>query len=76
MSIERKRAETLCAIIRELAESGRRTFRPEDVCSALRERNQPMGAWLVRGELHKLEAQGLIALDPATGDWHRAEDAP
>ena len=75
MSIERKRAETLCAIICELTESGRRTFRPGDVCSVLRERNQPMGAWLVRGEFHKLEAQGLIALDPATGAWHRAKDA-
>lgn len=76
MSIEAKRAETLRAIICELADSGRRTFRPGDVCSVLRERNQPMGAWLVRGEFHKLEAQGLITLDPATGDWHRVEDAP
>ena len=76
MSIEAKRAETLHAIICELAGSGRQTFRPGDVCSALRERNQPMGAWLVRGEFHKLEAQGLIALDPATGAWHCPEGAP
>ncbi len=69
MSIERKRTETVYGIVRELAAGGRPVFRPGDVCSALRERNQPMDAWLVRGEFHILEEEALIELNPETGDW-------
>ncbi len=69
MSIERKRTETVYAILRELVEGGRSVFRPGDVCSVLRERNQPMGAWLVRGEFHVLARESLIELNPETGDW-------
>ncbi len=70
MSIERKRTEIVYGIVRELAGDGGQAFRPGDVCSLLRERNQPMGAWLVRGEFHILAEQALIELDPETGDWH------
>ena len=70
MSIERKRTEIVYGIVRELAGNGGRAFRPGDVCSLLRERNQPMGAWLVRGEFHILAEQALIELDPESGDWH------
>ena len=69
MSIERKRTEIVYGIVRELVENGREAFRPGDVCSALRERNQPMGAWLVRGEFHILEREALIELEPETGVW-------
>ena len=69
MSIERKRTETVYGIVRQLAEGGRPVFRPGDVCSVLRERNQPMGAWLVRGEFHILEQESLIELIPESGDW-------
>lgn len=70
MSIERKRTEMVFGIVQELAENGQSHFRPGDVCSALRERNQPLGAWLVRGEFHILEQEALIELEPETGSWH------
>jgi len=41
------------------------------VVSRLREWNQPMGAWEVRGELSKLEAAGEIELEPAAATWRR-----
>lgn len=73
MSIDRKRTETLYALICQLAEAGHAEFRPGDLCALLRERDQPMGAWLVRRELSTLEAQGLVAIDPASGLWRRTE---
>ena len=69
MSIERKRTETVYGIVRELVEGGKSVFRPGDVCSVLRERNRPMGAWLVRGEFSVLEQESLIEPIPETGDW-------
>ncbi len=74
MSLERKRTETVYEIVRELVDGGREAFRPGDVCSVLRARNQPMGAWLVRGEFHILAEQGLIKLNPETGDWRLTGD--
>lgn len=71
MSIERKRTETLYGLICELVEGGQTEFRPGDLCSLLRERNQPLGAWLVRREFSALEGLGLISIDPATGFWRR-----
>ena len=76
LSIERKRTETVYAILRELVEGGCSLFRPGDVCSVLRERNQPMGAWLVRGEFHVLEQESLIELIPETGDWRLTGNEP
>ena len=75
MSIDRKRTETLFELICELVSSGQEEFQPGDLCSLLRERNQPMGAWMVRRELSNLEAQGLIAVDAATGLWHRTSQS-
>lgn len=76
LSIDRKRTETLHALICELTEAGRAEFRPGDLCTLLRERNQPLGAWLVRREFSTLEAQGLIAIDPASGLWRRTGKQP
>ena len=75
MSIDRKRTETLFNLICELTAAGEAEFRPGDICSLLRERNQPMGAWMVRREFAKLEDEGLIAVDPANGAWHRTGQA-
>jgi hypothetical protein len=36
----------------------------------LRDRELPMGTWEVRREFTRLEAEGAIACDPATGLWH------
>ena len=75
MSIEHKRTETVYGIVLELAENGQPLFRPGDVCSVLRQRNQPMGAWLVRGEFHVLQEQALIELNPETGDWRLTDNS-
>ena len=75
MSIDRKRTETVFDLICELVASEQAEFRPGDICSLLRDRNQPMGAWMVRREFSKLEDEGLIAVDPASGAWHRTGQA-
>lgn len=49
------------------------TFLPRDVNALLRESNEPMGAWEVRGELSKLERQGVLHCDAVTGRWQQAE---
>jgi DNA-binding GntR family transcriptional regulator len=43
------------------------------VVGRLREQNQPMGTWEVRGALSRLEADGTIVLDPASASWRMAE---
>ncbi len=75
MSIDQKRTETLFDLICELAASGQAEFRPGDLCTILRDRNQPMGAWMVRREFSKLEVEGLITFDPASGAWRRTGQA-
>ena len=75
MSIDRKRTETVFDLICELVAAGQAEFGPGDICSLLRERNQPMGAWMVRHELSKLEDEGLIAVYPASGAWYRTGQA-
>lgn len=66
--------DLVAAVVEKLAADGRTAFRPGDVVSQLREQNQPMGTWEVRGELSKLEAEGLIENDPDTGVWRVAPE--
>ena len=53
-------------------EEGRDEFRPGDIVSRLREMNQPLGTWEVRGELSNLEADGVLVVDDQTGAWRMA----
>jgi hypothetical protein len=53
-------------------DAGRTEFRPGDIVSRLREQNQPLGTWEVRGELSNLEAEGILRVSEATGDWSMA----
>ncbi len=69
MSLEQRRTDLVRSVIDELVAEGHRTFSPGDVVSRLRQQNQPMGAWEVRGELSKLEAEGTIENDPASAAW-------
>lgn len=50
-----------------------RGFLPGDINAVLREHNEPMGAWEVRGELSTLERLGYLRLDAASGRWLKAE---
>lgn len=72
MSLAQRRTNLVLAVIEELVEQGRREFRPGDVVSRLRERNQPLGAWEVRGELSNLEAEGVIEVNAETALWRLA----
>lgn len=69
MSLEQRRTELVRSVIDALVAEGHTTFVPGDVVSRLRAQNQPMGAWEVRGELSKLEAEGMIENDPVTAAW-------
>ncbi len=71
MSLDRKRTETLFALICELVEAGREEFLPGDLSALLQQRNQPMGTWMVRREFSILESLELIVMDPASGIWKR-----
>ncbi|MEQ8861761.1 MAG: hypothetical protein RIC56_24235 [Pseudomonadales bacterium] len=73
MSLDQRRTDLVLAVIENLLADGRTTFRPGDVVARLRERNEPMGTWEVRGELSRLEAEGVLALDPDTAEWRKAK---
>ena len=69
MSLAQRRTNLVLSVIEKLVAEGRPEFRPGDLVSRLREQNQPMGTWEVRGELSNLEAAGLIELDAQSGSW-------
>ncbi|HAR31679.1 MAG TPA: hypothetical protein DCR65_09130 [Gammaproteobacteria bacterium] len=75
MSIEQRRTKLIFAIFEELATSGRTEIRPGDITTVLRERNQPLAFWEVRGELSNLEAAGVIEVDSASGGWRLTADS-
>jgi hypothetical protein len=74
VSIAQRRTKLIFAIFEELAKSGRRDIRPGDITTVLRERNQPLAFWEVRGELSNLESAGLIEVDRESGSWRLAAD--
>ena len=76
MSIDRKRTETLYELICELTEAGQTEFRPATSAPCCGSAINPWGAWLVRREFSTLEAQGCIAIDPASGLWRRTGKHP
>ncbi len=73
MSLEQRQTDLVRSVVEALVADGREPFRPGDVVSRLREQNQPMGTWEVRGALSRLEAEGTIVLDPASASWRMAE---
>ncbi|MFU8816920.1 MAG: hypothetical protein ACNA7W_16350 [Pseudomonadales bacterium] len=72
MSLEQRRTKLVLSVIEKLVEAGHAEFRPGDIVSHLREQNQPLGTWEVRGELSNLEAEGVLEADAATGAWRVA----
>lgn len=72
LSLAQRRTNLVLSVIESLVSEGRSTFRPGDVVSRLREQNQPMGTWEVRGELANLEDQGVIELEVDTATWRMA----
>ena len=74
LSIDRRRTDTVYAVIQEIVSNGLSRFQPGDVATFLRDQDQPMGTWEIRGEFSNLEAEGLIAVDPATAAWSLANE--
>jgi len=75
LSTDRRRTETVYAVIKELFADGKSSVRPGDVTSVMRERNAPIGTWQMRAEFTTLEEQGLIQCDAETSDWHLTENS-
>ncbi len=73
MSLDQRRTDLVIAVIEKLVADGRTAFQPGDVVERLRQQNQPMGSWEVRGELSRLQAEGALALDPETAQWRLAK---
>jgi hypothetical protein len=69
LSLAQQRTNLVLSVIEKLVAEGRSEFVPGDLVSRLREQNQPMGTWEVRGELSNLEDAGLIQLEAESGAW-------
>jgi hypothetical protein len=72
LSLEQHRTKLVLGIIEKLVEAGLDEFRPGDITTLLREQNQPLGTWEVRGELSNLESLGVLQSNPLTGGWQLA----
>ncbi len=74
MLIGKRRTDRVRKAVDELLASGRGEdgFLPGDVNRLLRDQNEPMGAWEVRGELSQLERLGELRVDAASGRWFRS----
>ncbi len=75
MSIDQHRTDQVFAVIESLVEAGTTAFKPGHIADALRESGHPMLSWEIRGELARLEAAGLIAVDEKTGAYRLAKAA-
>ena len=63
------------AVIKELFAEGKSSVLPGDVIAVMRERNAPIGTWLMRAEFTALEEQDLIRCDADTSDWYLTENS-
>ncbi len=69
VSTDQHRTDQVYAVIQSLVEEGTESFRPGHIADALRRAGQPMLAWEIRGELSRLQAEGLITADRETGTY-------
>lgn len=74
-SIDQHRIDELYDLIRSLVAEGMTRFRPGNIADALRNSGEPMLTYEIRGALSKLEAEGLVAVDPETGSYTLTEAA-
>ena len=75
MSIEKLRTDQVYEVIEGIVDGGQPEFRPGDIAEVLREAGAPMLSWEIRGELSRLESEGLIQVDSATGAYSMASAA-
>jgi hypothetical protein len=75
LSIGHRRTKLVFSAFEDLIAKGQTEIRPGDITTRLRERNQPLSYWEVRGELSNLEAEGLIQVHAESGAWRLATQA-
>ena len=74
MSEAQRQTRIVYDAFREVVTNGKLFVRPGDVIEHLREKDLPLGIWMVTGEFTRLRALGLISLDKDTAQW-RLESA-
>jgi hypothetical protein len=75
LSANRRRTEAVYAVIKELFADDKSSVLPGDVADIMRERDAPIGTWLIRAEFTTLEQQGLIRCDADTSDWYLTQNS-
>ena len=75
MSIDRRRSDIVLRVFKELVAAGADGVFPGAINARLRELEEPMGTWEVRGALSDLEAAGEIVNDAQTGAWRLNDGA-
>ncbi|MXX95270.1 MAG: hypothetical protein F4039_07060 [Gammaproteobacteria bacterium] len=53
----------------ETINNGRKSVLPGDIVQNFREKNEPVGIWLVMRELTRLEELDLVQFDQETATW-------
>lgn len=69
MSKEARKTRLIFETIQQIVAEGHSNFRPGHVADALRNSTSPMLTYEIRGEFSKLENDGLISVDAATGAY-------
>ena len=69
MSIDKRRTEIVEAAIDEIIENVKAAFKPGDVADLLRDKNDPISVWQLRG--NSLKDAGVIDFDSETALWTR-----
>ena len=75
MSIDKRRTEIVEAVIDEIVENGKATFKPGEVADLLRDKNEPISVRQLRAEFSSLEGAGLIDFDSETALWKRKDSS-
>lgn len=58
----------------ETINNGRESVLPGDIVESFREKNEPVGIWLVMRELTRLEELDLVQFDQETATWTLGQD--
>ena len=73
VSINKRRTEIVEAAIDEIIENVKAAFKPGDVADLLRDKNDPISVWQLRG--NSLEDAGVVDFDSETALWKRKESS-
>ena len=69
VSLDKRRIEIISAVIRELAEEGKKGVRPGDVAEKFRTSNSTIGVWQIRADFAQLTDEDFLKLEHDRGFW-------